>query len=879
MKLKCTYLLAVVLAMQTFSSPAAVRYVNVNNPNPASPYITWATSATTIQNAVDAANPGDQILVTNGLYQTGGRPVSPYSLTNRVVVDKAVTVQSVNGPSLTMIQGYQVPDSILGDSAVRCVYLTNNAMLIGFTLTNGATQLGTGTSQNQNGGGVWCESTNAILTNCLLVKNAASFGGGVHSGMLNGCTLVNNSGSFSGGGAVASTLNNSIFSGNLANAGGGAAFATLNNCTLTNNSAEAAGGVYFCAVANCVLIGNSGGSCSFGSTLNNCLLSGNNVYGGVSVGDTLNNSTVVGNTNGIYDSTVNNSIVYYNDAEGGANFAFDGELGGGMNYCCTTPNPGGTGNITTLPAFVNLAGGDFHLQPYSPCIDSGDNDYVISANDLDGNPRIVWDRVDMGAYEFQSEKVINNVHYVNVNSTNSMPPYTNWAKAAVTIQDAIDAAKSGDQILVTNGIYQTGGRIADGSLTNRVLVDKALTIQSINGPAVTLIQGYQTPGIFNDDNAIRCVYLADNAVLSGFTLTNGATRDAGDDITEQCGGGVFGQSTSAVVSNCVIAANVAYNFGGGAIQVTLDNCILTGNLSTYGGGAALAILNNCVIANNEGPYGGGGAYEATVDNSLLIGNQSEAVGGGALECNMNNCTVVNNGGGGVHYGTFNNCILYYNDYNYQGDKFGGTILNFCCTTPQDPSSSRHAVFGMGNITNSEPAFINWTNGDFHLQPISLCINSGDNDYTSGIIDLEGNPRIRGGTVDIGAYEYQAPTSIISYAWLQQYGLTNNGSVDYMDTDSDGMSTWQEWITGTNPTNTLSVLVMTSVTSINNPAGWVVTWQSVSGINYFLQSGTNLAQQPAFSTIQSNIVGHAGTTSYTDTNAVGSGPYFYRVGVR
>jgi hypothetical protein len=256
---------------------------------------------------------------------------------------------------------------------------------------------------------------------------------------------------------------------------------------------------------------------------------------------------------------------------------------------------------------------------------------------------------------------------------------------------------------------------------------------------------------------------------------------------------------------------------------------------------------------------------------MLTGNGNFACSGATLY----NCTVVGNTNGLYDSLAFN-CIVFYNDtqggVNHVSDgELNPSGLNYCCTTPLPTT-------GVGNITN-EPAFVNLAAGDLHLQANSPCINAGNNGYVASPTDFGGDPRIKGDTVDLGAYEYQNPSSFLSYAWAQRFGLPTDGTADYSDPDCDRMNNWQEWRAGTSPLDSASAFKMLTPSLSNNPLAVLVSWQSLSGINYYLQRCEDLSSQPVFVTIQSNIVGQIGITSFTDTNVMPGRPSWYRVGVQ
>jgi len=107
---------------------------------------------------------------------------------------------------------------------------------------------------------------------------------------------------------------------------------------------------------------------------------------------------------------------------------------------------------------------------------------------------------------------------------------------------------------------------------------------------------------------------------------------------------------------------------------------------------------------------------------------------------------------------------------------------------------------------------------------------------------------------------------MSFPWQRSNGKSETGG---------GCTGYERTLT--NLTGALSVLRLVSAS--HDGMNVTVTWQSESGVDYFLECSTNLAATPRFTLLATNLVGQSGSTTYTDTNAAGLGPCFYRVGVR
>jgi hypothetical protein len=672
-----------------------IRYVDAASPAPAFPYLSWSTAASTIQDAINAAVEGDLVLVTNGVYAAGGR-VMAGDLTNRIALTKALAVRSVNGPFVTTIRGNGATN---GTAAVRCAWLTNRAMLHGFTLTAGATRTTGDTASLQSGGGVWCASTNALVANCIIRSNTAvSYGSGFFQGR----------------------LQNSYVLGNL-NAG-----AIVNsdviNCTVVSNGffgiLQIAPGV--CRVTNTIVYHDTRNPPT-GQFNYSCVPSVSSGPGNITnppvfqadmihlaaVSPCRGAGTSVGSGTDLFGQSWA-SPPSMGCAEWLANPAF--EL---QPILTLTNNPGGFA-ISFKPSGQE----PFSYYWYRDGTLLSDDGHFSGATTtnltvrkiLESDAGQYWVAVSNSFGVVTSQVAPLVIHFVSAAGSSPLPPYTNWSSAATRIQDAIDTAQSGEIVLVTNGVYNTGGKIMSGDLLNRVAIDKQLTVLSVGGYRQTIIEGAWDAST-NGPSSIRGVWLTNGATLKGFTVRNGATRGGNSLSYElQCGGGVWAASTNATALNCLLTNNASRWYGGGAFRGVLRNCIVTGNRtdslsSSGGGGAAGASLFNCSVLNNYvvasfGPTSGAGTYGCHVRNSIVVHNMyiTFPLAFPSGEANYNA------GSGGV---------------------FAGSMAYSCCFPP---------VSGAGNIT----AYPDFLDVEFHLPAQSPTRGMGSNLYASGE-DMDGEP--------------------------------------------------------------------------------------------------------------------------------------------
>jgi len=817
-----------------FIVSANTYYVDVNCPTPTPPYTNWITAATNIQDAIDTASSNDTVLVADGVYDSGVS--GGYYGGARVGINKNITVQSVNGPEVTFIVGSE-------SSFLRCVNMSAG-LLSGFTVTNGHTQTGYKMIKS-SGGGVFMYDGDGVVSNCVLTGNSAGGdGGGSSYGTLYNCIFIGNSAQVDGGGCYGSKLYNCTLSENRADAGGGgSAYSQLNNCTITENSASSGGGTMYGGLNNCIIWNNSAENYS------------DNIYGGGG-GSTYCCSPDL--THGVNGNITNNPLLVSSThistnspcrRAGDAAYAIGTDIDG--EAWCFPPSIGcdeivgsASGNLS-----VSILSDNTVIEPGYELNLIADITGVMSSNRWDfgdgaslqnmmyahhawtniGQFSVVltaWNETFTNGVSVTARinVVDGTIHYADRDNPSPVFPYITREAAATNINDAIEAASSNDTVLVADGMYDNGIRVGQYGYA-RVLINKDITVQSMNGPNSTFIIGEGD----KVTDGIRGVYMT-VGVLSGFTISNGHARLMGARPWQYHSGGGIYMDGGGSATNCVLTENWAGAFGGGSDGGTLYNCTITDNSADWGGGSYGGTLINCVLSGNSAVSTGGGSDESTLYNCTLFGNSAHW-------------------GGGSSYSTLNNCIAWGNTTDYLGTNVYSVTAIYSCAPD--------LITGVdGNITNN-PLFVSPNN--YHLAVNSPCIDAGTNiveivndiDGTARPIDGDGNGSDE---FDIGAYEY---------------------SSEVVDSDSDGITDYDEQVADT---DMLDKNDWFHITRITVGSSNTVSFNSSAARQYTLFYSTNLIEG-AWTPIvdQTDIIG-SGSEEYLSAPTTTTSENYYKVEV-
>ncbi|MBW8040793.1 MAG: hypothetical protein FVQ85_12420 [Planctomycetes bacterium] len=510
-----------------------------------------------------------------------------------------------------------------------------------------------------NGGGIYIyipaiNKRDPKLTNCIFSNNSAKYGGAIF------CRAPSYPVGVSGPMPESSPLlTNCIISGNSANIGGGiynkGASAMLTNCTFTSNSADSGSGIY-----------NDWGK----PTVTNCTFSGNLADSGSGIYNgwgwpIVTNCTFTGNSadygSGIYDysgrSTLANCILW-----DGGNEIWSRSGSTIITYSDVQSGWPGEGNIVADPLFVDPAAGNYHLSTGSPCIDAGDPNFVpyFGEMDVDGEPRVMGGRIDMGIDEF----------------TSTLTPILRIWPTKFQFHLYADIHNSNSQILT---IRNTGSgtmhwRISENCPWLEVYPKHGTSIGEINEVKVTVDITRLQPGAYNYEFRI----MADGAVnspwmvpVSLFVYESGKLHVPSEHTTiqEAIDYAFDGAIIIVAIGTYTGDGNRDIDFHGKAITVrsvypndpntvaaTIIDCNGTEEDTHRGfyfhsGEEADSVLSGLTIRNGYAPYYGGGIYcvssHPTITNCTFRDNTAQYWYGGqfsTLTPHENRSSMVNDDG-------------------------------------------------------------------------------------------------------------------------------------------------------------------------------------------------------------------------------------------
>ncbi|MCC7292114.1 MAG: hypothetical protein IT449_08660 [Phycisphaerales bacterium] len=418
-------LLTITLSIPDSRLAAEVIYVNVNA-NGTDNGTDWTNAHCDLQVAIARSNPGDEFWVAAGMYTpttTGDRDISflPHGGTaiyGGFAGDELDRDQRNPSENLTVLSGNISDLQSVLDNSIRVIQVVGSPQTVtvdGIVIRDSYNDRH---EEDGRGGGIYNVDSDLRLVDCVIEDNYATGGAGLwnedSTPLLLRCAFRRNQNTaitnWSGGNPQ---LIECELSENSASTRGGAFNAPSFDhssifvaCTFIGNHTVGLGGAYYGfgdpVFVDCQFIDNKAGDYAGVAYLHagtarftNCTLFRNR--SGFLVGGIITHSD---------ESTpvITNCLLWGNTAKRGSSLErYQIALhAGSVNYCCIegwTGDLGGVGNFGDDPRFVDADKENLRLRDDSPCVDAGDDSAVTESTDLDGNPRILGVRVDIGCYE------------------------------------------------------------------------------------------------------------------------------------------------------------------------------------------------------------------------------------------------------------------------------------------------------------------------------------------------------------------------------------------------------------------------------------------------------------------------------------------------